>query len=192
MGSNYFLDNELLEQDTPVIFTDGSQVFNELKKRYITHEKGLFIYGPSGVGKTYYVKHQKEKKWIDGDVLWEGTNAFPKGDWWNLSGDEIDIIEKRADIITEQAKNLGFWIIGASSVNVIPDAIVIPDFETHLKYIKYREDHDYDGGIKSDNIEKIKSKRAYFSRFKENGVPIFKSVDEAALYLESQMDNKSH
>ena len=113
---NYFLENELLEQNTPVIFTDGTNVYNELKQKYITHEKGLFIYGPSGVGKTYYIKHQKENNWIDGDVLWEACNAFPKGDWWNLSGKEIDTIERRADVITEQAKKLGFWIIGAGVV----------------------------------------------------------------------------
>lgn len=186
---NYFLENELLEQNTPVIFADGSNVYDKLKQNYITHNKGLFIYGPSGVGKTYYIKHQKVKNWIDGDVLWEACNAFPRGDWWNLSGEEIDTIERRADVITEQAKKLGFWIIGASSVNMIPDAIVIPDFDTHFKYIKYREEHNYDGGIKSDDIEKIKRNREYFSRFKENGVPIFTSVDDAVLYLQNKLDN---
>lgn len=189
---NYFLNNDLLEQNTPVIFTDGSSVYNKLKQKYITHEKGLFIYGPSGVGKTYYIKHQQENNWIDGDVLWEACNAFPKDDWWNLSGEEIDTIERRADVITEQAKKLGFWIIGASSVNMIPDAIVIPDFETHFKYIKYREEHNYDGGIKSDDIEKIKRNREYFSRFKEKGVPIFTSVDEAVLYLQNKQDNNDY
>lgn len=186
------MDKNLLEQNTPIIFTDGSKVYNELKQKYITHEKGLFIYGPSGVGKTYYINHQKVNNWIDGDVLWGACNAFPKGDWWNLSGEDIDTIERRADVITEQAKRLGFWIIGGSSVNMIPDAIVIPDFETHLKYIKYREEHNYDGGIKSDNLEKIKINREYYSRFKENGVPIFTSVDEAVLYLQNQQDNKDH
>lgn len=177
--------NDLLNQDKPVVFADGTEVYENLKKEYITHKKGFFIYGPSGVGKTYFINKQKEKNWIDGDVLWEAGKAFPKGEWWNLSGDEIDSIERRADIITEQAKKLGFWIIGASSVNMIPDAIVIPDFETHLEYIKYRETHNYDGGMKSDDIEKIKNNREYYSRFEKNGVPVFKSVDEAAFYLES-------
>lgn len=189
---NSFLENELLEQNTPIVFADGSGVYNELKQKYITHKKGLFIYGPSGVGKTYYIKPQKENNWIDGDVLWEACNAFPKGDWWNLSGEEIDIIGRRADVITEQAKKLGFWIIGASSVNMIPDAIVIPDFDTHFKYIKYREEHNYDDGIKSDDIEKIKRNREYFSRFKKDGVPIFTSVDDAVLYLQNQMGNSAH
>ncbi len=189
---NYYLNKNLLDQNIPVIFTDGSKVYNELKKKYITHKKGLFIYGPSGIGKTYYIKHQKKNDWIDGDVLWEACNALPKGDWWNLSDEEIDTIERRADIITEQAKKLGFWIIGASSVNMIPDAIVIPDFEMHLKYIKHREEHNYDGGIKSNNIQKIKENREYFSRFSKNGVPIFKSVNEAVLYLQNQLNKNNH
>lgn len=183
-----YFDN-LYNQTTPLVFTDGTEIYNNLKKEYIPHEKGYFIYGPSGVGKTYFIDHQKIKNWIDGDILWSITKAFPEGDWWNLSGDEIDAIERRADIITEQAKKLGFWIIGASSVNMIPDAIVIPDFETHLKYIKYRETNNYDGGIQSNDLEKIKKTREYYSRFNKYGIPIFKSVDEAASYLENQKDN---
>ncbi len=189
---NDFLNDNLLDKNTPIIFSDGSTVWNELKQRYITHKKGLFIYGPSGIGKTYYVKHQKENNWIDGDVLWESCNAFPKGDWWNWSEEEIDSIERKADVITEQAKKLGFWVIGASSVNMIPDAIVIPDFDTHLKYIKHREEHNYDGGMKSDDIEKIKRNREYFSRFKEKGVPIFPSVDDAVLYLQNKLDKTDY
>ena len=181
--------DDLYSEETPLIFSDGTSTYNALKKEYITHNKGYFIYGPSGVGKTYFINNQKVKNWIDGDILWEATKAFPNGDWWNWSGEEIDTIERRADVITEQAKKQGFWIIGASCVNIIPDAIVIPEFETHLKYIKHRETHNYDGGIKSDDIDKIKQNREYFSRFAKDGVPIFKSVDEAVYYIENQKDN---
>ena len=190
MKNNKFIKyfDNLYNESTPLVFTDGTDIYNDLKKKYITHKKGYFIYGPSGVGKTYFINNQKEKHWIDGDILWSATKAFPNGDWWNLSGDEIDAIERRADIITEQAKKLGFWIIGASSVNMIPDAIVIPDFKTHLKYIQHRENNNYDGGIKSDDLEKIKRNREYYSRFQKDGIPIFKSVDEAVYYIENQMD----
>lgn len=188
---NYFLENELLDKNTPIIFADGTEVFDKLKQKYKTHKKGLFIYAPSGSGKTFYIQHQKVNDWIDGDVLWEGCNAVPKGDWWNLSFEEIDIIERRADVITEQAKNLGFWIIGGSSLNIIPDAVVMPDFDTHLKYIKYREEHNYDGGMKSDNIEKIKRNREHFLRFKKDGVPIFSSIEEATLYFQNQENNNT-
>ena len=57
---NDFLNDNLLDKNTPIIFSDGSTVWNELKQRCITHKKGLFIYGPSGIGKTYYVKHKKK------------------------------------------------------------------------------------------------------------------------------------
>ncbi len=183
-----YLDN-LYQESVPLVFTDGTNIYNELKKEYTTHKKGYFIYGPSGVGKTYFINHQKIKNWIDGDILWSITKAFPDGDWWNWSGKEIDTIERRADVITEQAKKLGFWIIGASAVNLIPDAIVIPDFKTHLSYIKCREENNYDGGMTSEDLDKIKKNRAYYSRFKKNGVPVFKSVEEAVSFLENQKDN---
>lgn len=188
MSNKRYFEN-LYDHQIPLVFSDGTKIYNDLKEEYKTHKKGYFIYGPSGVGKTYFINHQIEKNWIDGDVLWSAAKAFPSGDWWNWSGEEIDEIEKRADIITKQAKDLGFRIIGASSVNCVPDAIVMPDFETHLKYIRYRETHNYDGGMKSDNLEKIKRNREYFSRFHKIGVPIFKSVDEAVQYLENQ-ENK--
>lgn len=187
---DYF--NNLYTEETPLVFTDGTEIYNELKKEYKTHKNGYFIYGPSGIGKTYYINNQQEKNWIDGDILWSITHALPSGDWWNLSGDEIDTIERRADVITEQAKKQGFWIIGASSVNIIPDAIVIPDLKTHLKYIKHREKTNYDGGITSEDLDKIKKNRKYYSRFKKYNVPIFKSVAEAVSYIENQKDKESH
>lgn len=181
--------DDLYDENIPLVFTDGTNIYNDLKKEYVTHNKGYFIYGPSGVGKTYFINNQEVKNWIDGDILWSHAHAFPDSDWWNLPGEEIDMIERRADVITEQAKKLGFWIIGASSVNVVPDAIVIPDFDTHLSYIKYRENNNYDGGIKSDDLDRIKNTREYYSRFSRDGVPIFKSVSEAVYYIENQKDN---
>lgn len=183
--NKWYFEN-LYKEETPLMFSDGTEIYNKLKEKYKTHEKGYFIYGPSGVGKSYYVNQQKVKNWIDGDVLWSALKAFPDTDWWNFSGEEIDAVERRADVITEQAKGLGFWIIGASSVNVVPDAVVMPDLETHLSYIKYREEHHYDGGMKGDDLEKIKRNREYFSRFQN--VPVFKSVEEAVDYIEHQLD----
>lgn len=189
-NDNYIkIFDNLYTEDRPLVFTDGTKIYNELKKEYKTHDKGYFIYGPSGVGKTYFINNQKIKNWIDGDVIWSKTHALPAGDWWNLSIDEMDAIERRCDVITEQAKKQGFWIIGASSVNMIPDAIVIPELETHIKYLKIRENNNYDGGMTSKDIEKIKKTREYYSRFKESGVPIFTSVDEAVHYIENQNDN---
>lgn len=59
----------LYSEETPLVFSGGTEIYNQLKEEYKIHEKGYFIYGPSGVGKTYFVEHQKEKNWIDGDVL---------------------------------------------------------------------------------------------------------------------------
>lgn len=177
------ISKTLYSEETPLVFTDGTEIYNELKKEYKTHKKGFFIYAPSGSGKTHYINHQKEMNWIDGDVLWNKAHAFPNDDWWTRSGEEMDTIERRADVITEQAKKQGFWIMGASCVNIYPDAIVILPLKKHLDYIKYRETHNYDGGITSESIDRIKHCRKHFKRFSKYGVPVFKSIEEAVNYL---------
>lgn len=178
-----------LEEDTPIVFADGTSTYNELKKEYITHKKGVFIYAPSGVGKTFYINQQKEKHFIDGDYLWGLCGALPKGPWWlNEEVDELERFERRADIITEQAKKLGFFILGASRVNIIPDAIVLPPLETHIKFIKQRENHHYDGGLKSDNINKILNARERALKSKGPNTLVFDSVHQACEYFLSLED----
>lgn len=185
-------DPDLYDESTPLVFTDGSLIYDKLKKEYITHCQGLFIYAPSGVGKTYFIKRQEKNDWIDGDVLWSRTFAFPNDDWWNRPEDEINTIERRADVITEQAKKLGFWIMGASCVSIKPDAIVIPPLKTHLKYIINRENNNYDGGLTGENIDRIMSFRKDVLKYKKQGVPCFKSVDAAAYYLSHLNHSKFH
>ncbi len=58
-NSNYF--NNLYDESTPLVFSDGTEIYNDLKKEYNTHNKGYFIYGPSGVGKSYFINNQKQK-----------------------------------------------------------------------------------------------------------------------------------
>ena len=179
------LDIDYLSQDTPIIYCDGTKVYDKLKKEYITHKKGIFIYAPSGVGKTWYINHQIEPHFIDGDYLWGLCGALPKGAWWLSSDEDIDRFERRADTITEQAKKLGFFIMGASRVSVVPDAIVIPTLETHLKYLKARESH-YDGGLKSDNMEAIKSSRERTLKAKGPNTLMFESIEQACEYFLKQ------
>lgn len=174
-----------LDFKTPLIFADGTKVYDEFKKNHITHKKGFFIMAPSGAGKTYFVNHQKEQHWMDGDKLWETTNAHPKGAWWTESFDIIDEIDMRSDFITLQAKKLGFWIIGASNNWLKPDAIVLPHWSTHKKYIRTREKENYDGGATSDRLSQVLFHRRWINKWTKKGVPKFKSVKEAAEFLES-------
>jgi hypothetical protein len=102
---------------------------------YKTHERGLFILAPSGSGKTYFVKHHSQKDWIDGDELWNAAGAHPKGAWWTQGLEIIEWVDQRSDVITQEAKKLGLWVIGASNYWLVPDAVVIPPWETHKNYI---------------------------------------------------------
>jgi len=177
--------SRLLDNQTPLVFADGTSVYKKIAATHIVHKQGFFIMAPSGVGKTYFVDHQKEKHWIDGDKLWEATNAHPRGPWWLESLEVINEIDARSDIVTMQAKKLGFWIMGASNNWLKPDAIVLPHWSTHVRYIKYRESHDYDGGAKSDRLQQVLHHRAWIRRWVKLGVPQFKSVQEATDYLSS-------
>jgi len=177
-------NENLLDENTPLMFTDGSVVYDELAKEFVRHDKGYFIIAPSGAGKTYFIEHQEVKNWIDGDTLWMATNAHPKGEWWAKSLEEINVIERRSDVITEQAKKYGFWIIGVDCYSILPDAVVIPDLETHKRYLQIRtDDPNNDGGQTIDKLDNVLRARKYFESFAEKGVPIFGSVAEAADYL---------
>jgi hypothetical protein len=172
-----------IPSDTPLMFTDGSAVYVSFAQQYITHKTGFFIVAPSGAGKTYFIEKQKEKHWMDGDALWEAANAHPAGLWW-LEPEKIDEIDQRSDIITIQAKRLGFWIIGASNNFLKPDAIVLPNWSTHKRYIRNREKENYDGGATSKRLGQVLSHRRWIRRWVKQGVPCFSSVQEATDFLE--------
>ncbi len=179
-------DTDLLDENTPLVFTDGTAVYKRLASEYKTHKKGFFILAPSGAGKTYFVDHQETKNWIDGDTLWMATNAHPRGKWWLKPLEAINEIERRSDVITTQAKRMGFWIIGVDCYSILPDGVVIPDLETHKEYLQIRtDDPNNDGGQAIDRLDGVLRARKYMESFAEKGVPIFKSVAEAANYLAS-------
>lgn len=167
-----------------VSFSEDKNAYETLAEKYRTHDKGLFILAPSGVGKTYFCKNQTEQHWIDGDELWMATKAHPDGPWWLESEETIHRVDQRSDVITMEAKLLGFWIMGASNFWLKPNAIVIPDWETHVAYIKSREENNYDGGATSERLDQVKRHIAEIEKWNTNfGVPSFKSVDEAVASL---------
>jgi len=175
--------NKPIKDGTPLVFCDGSKIYEKLATKYNTHKKGYYILAPSGSGKTYFIDRQENPDWMDGDVLWVAGGSHPDGEWWRKDLADIIEIERRSDIITIQAKKLGFWIIGSDNYDIIPDAIVIPPWNTHKQYIKNRELNNYDGGLTSDQAELFKGSRKWISRHVRNGVPKFESVAEAAAFL---------
>lgn len=177
----------LLDLGTPLVFRDGSDVYREFAQRYITHTKGFFILAPSGSGKTYFINRQTEPHWIDGDALWEATGAHPKGAWWLEPINVINDIDAKSDVITVEAKKLGFWVMGASNSWLKPDAIVLPPWNTHKKYIKTRERENYDGGATSDRFFQVLGHRKWIAKWIKKGVPKYKSVQEAVDYLTSTL-----
>lgn len=179
-------DLGLIPQNSPLIFADGTDAYKKLAQKYITHKKGYFILAPSGSGKTHFVNNQKEKHWIDGDNLWEAAFAHPAGPWWIEPISVTDEIDQRSDVITVQAKKLGFWIVGSANNWLKPDAVVIPHWSTHKKYIKNRESNNYDGGATSERFAQVLHHRNWIMKWTKKGVPRFKSMEEAVGYLENE------
>jgi len=170
----------------PVVFADGKNVYDALSQTYKKHSQGLFILAPSGSGKTYFVTHQTEKDWIDGDLLWVVTGADYSSDEWDDSLEDIMEINARSDVVTHQAKKQGFWIVGSSNLFLQPDAIVIPDWETHIKYIHARQNTNYDGGATSDDIEGLKAHINWITKTWKGTVPFYTSIDAAAEALTNE------
>jgi hypothetical protein len=173
--------DSLYPPETPLMFTDGTAVYRTLAKTYKTHKVGYYIQASSGAGKTHFVDAQKEKHWIDGDLLWMVTHAHPDGAWWLESTEKIQEIARRGDIIVEQAKKLGFWIVGTDKYTLVPDAIVIPPWE-HKKQILMREQGSYDGGATSADHQQVLDHRKWIEE-SNPGVSKFETVAEAAEYL---------
>lgn len=169
----------MLDASLPFIFQDGTKAFKKLADQYNTHKRGLFILGPSGIGKTHFITHHGKNDWVDGDILWYATNALPGGKYWENGPEEINRIESRCDVITVEAKHKGFWIIGASNFWLKPDAIVIPDWETHKGYIVAREQKGYDGGLTSNQLAQLQAHRQIILEWEKQDVPHFQSVKEA-------------
>lgn len=178
---------EHLNKFTPVIYQDGKQFFRKVMNDYIVHPKGYYVLAPSGAGKTYFITKQKEKHWLNGDVIWIGSGAQPKTTWWAQGLEVICNVEQRSDVITYQARKLGLWIMGSSRFWLTPDAIVIPNWQTHKKYIYEREKDHYDGGVKSCDYKQVLFHRDHLRKLaKQKKVPIFTTVSEAAEYIKNQ------
>jgi len=168
---------------TPVIFSDGSEIFTRLKKEFISHKEGRFILASSGTGKTHYVENQKDKHWIDGDYFWSLTQADLLPDEWIYDSSIVDEVNNRCDVMTQQAKKQGLWIVGSSNNWLQPDAIVIISDQTQKQYIKKRQVGDYDGGATDMDFAAIQRHNAFIKSWADKGVPQFSSIEDAAIYF---------
>lgn len=172
-----------MDTSTPVVFSDGTSVFNKLKEAYITHSTGRFILSSSGTGKTHYIKSQSDKHWIDGDYFWPLTNADLLHDDWEHDFELVMEVNSRCDAMTYQAKKQGLWILGSSNNWLKPDAIVKLDEDTQRDYIRKRQKNGLDGGATDRDFEGVLRHNAFIMRWAEQDVPVFDSVELAANYF---------
>lgn len=171
--------------DKFTVFQNDKKVYDKFLKETVPHSNGYFILAPSGAGKSHFIKRQKEKHWIDGDLLWIAAGAHPDIDWWTRGDEVIKEVDARSDIVTQTGKRLGLWIMGASNNWLLPDAAVLPPWEINMEYIRRRQEGNYDGGLKMDQMDQLREHREWIqSMAEQKNVPIFKSIEEATVYLE--------
>lgn len=176
--------------DGPRILTKSTDTYKVFLDETIPHTKGYFILAPSGTGKTYYTSRQIEMHWIDGDALWNAAGAHPQVQWWTMGLEMILEVDARSDVITQEAKRLGLWIMGASNNWLTPDAVVLPPLETNIEYIKRREVENYDGGLTSSQIDQLKSHRQHIQEMAlAKGIPVFESIDAATAHIHTVYTN---
>ena len=158
-------------------FSNGSKVYKKYDKKYKRHEKGLVILGPPGLGKTTFVrkneadiiKSGQKLDWIDQDDLLHELGV----DWQFNSNNQEDfrLNYLRADYITEQSKQLGYWLIGSLFWEYKADAIVIPPWSIHEKYVKKR------GDLNPHMVKQIR--KLLFKQAKQMKIPLFLSIEDA-------------
>jgi hypothetical protein len=184
----------MLESDAP-----ENEAVKSVVEKLKRHQHGRFILGPSGVGKTTFTENQVRDEngqvdWLDADAIWYASGALPpqSTEWWRKLGAgpdkyDIDELDERCDEVTKQAKQLGLWLIGASDNNIVPDAIVVPDWEQHVAQIKKRESDPKEyarlGGAKTDKLDQVRNHIKQIISWGTHGAPRFKSVKEATDYL---------
>jgi DNA polymerase III delta prime subunit len=160
-------------------FSNGSNIY----KKYKRHEKGLVILGPPGIGKTTFIrkdekqiwKSRQKLDWIDQDDLLHELGV----DWHFNSNNQHDfrLNYMRADYITEQSKQLGYWLIGSLFWEYKADAIVIPPWSIHKEYVKKR------GDLNPNIVKQIR--KLLFKQAKQMNVPLFLSIEDAVESLTS-------
>ena len=83
----------------------------------------------------------------------------------------------RADYITEQSKQLGYWLIGALFWEYKADAIVIHPWSIHEKYVNKR------GDLNPNMVKQIR--KLLFKHAKQMKIPLFLSIEDAVESLTS-------
>lgn len=128
--------------------------------------------GPPCSGKSTFVRNQEKKEWIDSDDLFNELNV--KWHFNETNNNNFKLNYLRCDYILEQCKVNNMKVIGALFWDYKPICIVIPKYETHLKYIKKRNMNiDYVIKIRNFLIQKAQKEK----------IQIFKTCEEAHIFV---------
>ena len=158
-------------------FSNGLNIYEKYDKKYKRHEKGLVILGPPGIGKMTFIRKDEKHIWKSGQKLdWidQDDLLHELGVDWHFNSnnqDDFRLNYMRADYITEQSKQLGYWLIGSLFWEYKADAIVIPPWNIHKMYVEKR------GDLEPNMVKQIR--KLLFKQAKQMKIPLFLSIEDA-------------
>ena len=161
--------------------TQNNEKLEQLKKIYKTHDYGKVILGPSCIGKTTFIKSQKEKIWVDTDNIMSKLDV----DWHYREEipEQMILNYRMVDFYLAQLKLQGFYILGSLFWEFTPDAIVLPSWKKHKKMLenrkKQQENNEIDFVWKMTNNQVKKNRKFLKKMAKRRKIPIFKTIEEA-------------
>ncbi len=183
------------------------EVVGKYAKRHVQHKKGAIIFAGSGSGKSTTVRKQvpdSEGKTdlVDADFIYKELGAHPMKpggkdpeEWWHMSDEVIDIVEKRCAQVNQVMIDKGLWALSTSFTPddpYVPSAVVVvllPWEEQQRRIIEKAKSDFYDGGAKPTDagFAGAKGHRDWAERVaKEKNIPVVDSINAAVELVRSR------
>ncbi|MDO8503181.1 MAG: hypothetical protein Q7S60_00675 [bacterium] len=176
------------------------EVVNKYAEKHVQHKKGALIFAGSGSGKSTTVRGQApdsegKTDLVDADFIYKELGAHPMKpggkdpeEWWHMSDEVIDLVEKRCAQINQVMIDKGLWALSTSFTPDDPyvpsDVVVVllPWEEQQRRIIEKAKSDFYDGGAKATvaGFTTAKNHREWAERVaKEKNIPVVDSIEGA-------------
>lgn len=183
------------------------EVVAKYAKRYVQHKKGAIIFAGSGSGKSTTVRRQVpsiegKTDLVDADFIYKELGAHPMKpggkdpeEWWHMSDEVIDIVEKRCAQINQAMIDKGLWALSTSFTAedpYVPSDVVVVLLswkEQQGRIIEKAKSDFYDGGAKATvaGFTTAKKHREWAERVaKEKNIRVVDSIEGAVELVRSR------
>jgi hypothetical protein len=150
------------------------------------HATGVHVVGPSGTGKSHFVRGQREgqRRWSDADPLLWDCGAMPR------PGEPIDDHEammRESDRAVAYARSKGLWLLGATwwEFETVDAFVLLPEAEGR-QYLAMKSG---DEAFAPDYYDRELAPHIAFVRAEapKHDVPLFESLRDAIDHFETKL-----